>query len=41
VEAIYRSAELAVPGAGMIYAMPVEKVATYIPAELLSKGEAS
>lgn len=41
VEAIYRTAELDVPGAGMIYAMPVEKVATYIPAELLNKAEAS
>jgi nitrogen regulatory protein P-II 1 len=41
LEAIYRTAELDVPGAGMIYATPVEKVATYIPRELLEKGQAS
>lgn len=41
LEAIYRAAGLDVPGAGMIYATPVEKVATYIPRALLEKGEAS
>lgn len=35
IEAIYRAAELDVPGAGMIYATPVEKMATYIPREML------
>lgn len=38
LEAIYYAAKLDVPGAGMIYATPVEKVATYIPRELLDRG---
>jgi nitrogen regulatory protein PII len=41
LETIYRAAEMDVPGAGMIYATPVEKVATYIPREILEKGNAS
>ena len=41
LEAIYHAAKLDVPGAGMIYATPVEKVATYIPRELLVQGKAS
>lgn len=40
LEAIYHAAELHVPGAGMIYATPVEKVATYIPREMLEQGKA-
>ncbi len=36
-EAIYRAAELHVPGAGMAYIMPIEKMATYIPRELLDR----
>lgn len=41
LETIYRAAELDVPGAGMIYATPVEKVATYIPRDMLEKGKTS
>ena len=41
LETIYRAAELDVPGAGMIYAIPVEKVATYIPRDIMEKGQAS
>ncbi|MNY78689.1 hypothetical protein D3C86_2190510 [compost metagenome] len=41
LEAIYHAANLDVPGAGMIYATPVEKVATYIPREMLEQGKAS
>ncbi|HSC83453.1 MAG TPA: P-II family nitrogen regulator [Pseudomonas sp.] len=41
LETIYRSAGLDVPGAGMIYATPVEKVATYIPRAILEKGQVS
>ncbi|NEX22482.1 P-II family nitrogen regulator [Thiorhodococcus mannitoliphagus] len=36
-EAIYRAAELNVPGAGMAYITPVEKLATYIPREVLER----
>ncbi|MGY4531809.1 nitrogen regulatory protein P-II 1 [Pseudomonas sp. TE3786] len=38
LEAIYYAAKLDVPGAGMIYATPVEKVATYIPRQMLEQG---
>ena len=41
LESIYRAAELDVPGAGMIYSTPVEKVATYIPRDMLEKGKTS
>ena len=30
-EAVYRAAELDVPGAGIVYLTPVEKMATYVP----------
>lgn len=33
-EAIYRAGELDVPGAGLAYITPVEKMATYIPHEI-------
>jgi nitrogen regulatory protein PII len=36
-EAVYRAAELDVPGAGMAYITPVERMATYIPREVLSQ----
>lgn len=38
LEAIYHAAELDTPGAGMIYATKVDKVATYIPRDLLKKA---
>jgi nitrogen regulatory protein PII len=41
METIYHTAGLDVPGAGMIYATPVEKVATYIPREMQGKGSTS
>jgi nitrogen regulatory protein PII len=34
-EAVYRAAELNAPGAGMAYITPIEKMATYIPREIL------
>jgi nitrogen regulatory protein P-II 1 len=37
LEAIYRAAELDVPGAGMAYVTPIEKMATYIPREVVEK----
>jgi nitrogen regulatory protein P-II 1 len=36
-EAVYRAADLHVPGAGMAYITPVERMATYIPREVLVK----
>jgi nitrogen regulatory protein PII len=33
-EAIYRAAELHVPGAGLAYITPIEKMATYVPREI-------
>jgi nitrogen regulatory protein PII len=36
-EAIYRAGELDVPGAGFAYITPVEKMATYIPREILQR----
>ena len=30
-EAVYRAAQLDVPGAGMVYLTPIEKMATYVP----------
>jgi nitrogen regulatory protein P-II 1 len=36
-EAIYRAAELNVPGAGLAYITPVEKLATYVPREILQR----
>lgn len=41
METIYHTAGLDVPGAGMIYATAVEKVATYIPRDMHGKGDAS
>jgi len=38
MEAIYRAAELDTPGAGLIYATRLEKLATYVPRELLHKA---
>ena len=37
-EAIYRAAELNTPGAGLAYITPVEKMATYIPREILARA---
>lgn len=36
-EAIYRAAGLDVPGAGMAYITPVERMATYVPREVLAR----
>jgi nitrogen regulatory protein PII len=36
-EAVYRAAELNRPGAGMAYITPIEKLATYIPREVLQR----
>ncbi|UHD18039.1 P-II family nitrogen regulator [Thiocapsa bogorovii] len=36
-EAIYRASELNVPGAGMAYITPIERLATYIPREILER----
>jgi nitrogen regulatory protein P-II 1 len=36
-EAIYRAAELNVPGAGLAYVTPIEKMATYVPREILQR----
>ena len=38
-ESVYRAAELDQPGAGMAYIMPLEKMATYIPREVLQHAE--
>jgi len=37
-EAVYRAAELNIPGAGMAYVTPLEKMATYIPREILERA---
>ena len=37
-EEIYRAAELNTPGAGMAYITPLEKMATYIPREILARA---
>ena len=37
-EAVYRAAELNVPGAGMAYITPIEKLATYVPREVLERA---
>jgi nitrogen regulatory protein P-II 1 len=39
-EAIYRAAELGTPGAGMAYITPIEKMATFVPREILDRIEA-
>jgi hypothetical protein len=39
-EAIYNAAGLHTPGAGMAYVVPIEKMATYIPRELLERAAA-
>jgi nitrogen regulatory protein PII len=36
-EAMYRAAELNVPGAGMAYITPIEKLATYVPREVMER----
>ena len=36
-EAVYRAAGLEVPGAGMAYITPVERMATYVPREILER----
>jgi nitrogen regulatory protein PII len=36
-EAVYRAAGLEVPGAGMAYITPVERMATYVPREVLAR----
>ena len=36
-DAIYRAAELGRPGAGMAYITPIEKMATYVPRDILER----
>jgi nitrogen regulatory protein PII len=36
-EAMYRAAELNTPGAGMAYITPIEKLATFVPREVLKR----
>jgi nitrogen regulatory protein PII len=36
-EAMYRAAELNRPGAGVAYVTPIDKMATYIPREVLNR----
>ncbi len=36
-EAVYRAAGLDVPGAGLPYVTPVERMATYVPREVLAR----
>ncbi|MBK1718175.1 P-II family nitrogen regulator [Thiocystis violacea] len=36
-EAIYRAAELNRPGAGMAYITPIERMATFVPREILER----
>ena len=36
-EAVYRAAELNRPGAGVAYITPIEKMATYVPREVLDR----
>jgi nitrogen regulatory protein PII len=38
-EAVYRAAELHTPGAGMAYITPIEKLATYVPREVLQRAQ--
>jgi len=38
-EAAYRAAELDVPGAGFIYVTRIDKLATYVPRQLLQRIE--
>jgi nitrogen regulatory protein PII len=38
-EAVYRAAELHTPGAGMAYVTPIEKMATYVPREVLQRAQ--
>lgn len=33
-EAVYRAAQLDVPGSGIVYITPIEKMATYVPREI-------
>jgi nitrogen regulatory protein PII len=37
-EAVYRAAELNVPGAGVAYITPIERMATYVPRDLLERA---
>ena len=37
-EAVYRAAELNVAGAGMAYITPIDKLATYVPREILARA---
>lgn len=36
-EAVYRAADLGRPGAGLAYITPVERLATYVPREVLAQ----
>jgi nitrogen regulatory protein P-II 1 len=36
-EAVYHAAELGTPGAGLVYITPVEKMATYVPRDMLER----
>lgn len=38
-EAVYRAAELDVPGSGAAYITPIEKLATYVPREVRQRAQ--
>ena len=38
VDAVFRAGELHVPGAGMVYVTRLDKMATYVPDEILSRA---
>lgn len=38
-EAVYRAARLDVPGAGMVYLTPIEKMATFVPREIRRRAQ--
>jgi nitrogen regulatory protein PII len=38
LEAVYGAADLGTPGAGMAYITPIEKMATYLPREILERA---
>jgi nitrogen regulatory protein PII len=41
LEAVYRAGGLHVPGAGMAYVTPLEKMATFVPREILERARGS
>jgi nitrogen regulatory protein PII len=38
-EAVYRAAQLDVPGAGIVYLTAIEKLATYVPREIRARAQ--